>query len=283
MLREADSKPRRLASVLSKGRERFLDSGTFHSQLLFGQSIAPAPLTRVLDCPGDSEGIWMRADPVRTTPDLGAVWLSDGVRIDPDSPAVTELCGMFSEAGMKLDFPFPERGYLRLNELPDGRFVPPWQLAGESMDRVWPQGADARYWRRWLNETQMILHQYSRSDDNLPGSLWFWGAGELPQTSPASRVNRVRARSPELRGAAAWAGLESFPFDAVADVDSMAGSLLEWPVDHARSAKDQLAELTEYLARAWRRLKFDRGMKALELADETRVRRFSALDAWRPW
>ncbi len=281
MLREAENRPRLIARMLARGQRQDLDAAAIHSCLLFGQTLAPAALTRTLDCPEDASGIWMRADPVGLTPDLGAVWLNDRARMEPDSPAIAELVALFADEGIELDFPVAERGYLRLPNTPDCRFVPPWRLAGESMDRVWPAGPDAGLWRRLLNESQMILHQFSRSGREQPGSLWFWGAGELPMTAPAARVNRVSAAAHELRAAAAWAGLNTVSSDAADEGNP--GLFMEWPVDHDRSADDNLAALVAHLASAWRRLRFDRGFKQLELASESSVWRFSTRDAWSIW
>ena len=281
MLAEARETPRLVARMLRSGCPAPLDSAGFHSQLLFGQPHAPAALSRYLDRPDDASGVWIRADPVGLTPDLGAVWLDDRASLSPESPVVAELIDMFAEEGLEFDLPVAERGYLRLKEEPDCQFFPPWQLAGQSMEHVWPAGVEARRWRRLLNETQVILHQHSCRHVGLPGSLWFWGAGRLPETISTPRVRRVTASSHELWAAAAWAGLNS-ESDKPAP-GTMAGSLLEWPVDDRLSADENLTRLGSWLGGCWRRLRFDRKVRTLELACENRIWRFSTLDAWRPW
>lgn len=280
MLHEAGRPPRLLRRMLSEpGRP--LDPATFHSQLLFDQDLPAAALSRRLDCPDDAEGIWLRADPVTLTPDLGAVWVGEGSRLDPVSPVVKELSAMFADEGMELHVPVPERAYLRLPSLPDCQFTPPWLLAGESMDRIWPQGGQAQTWRRLLNETQMILHQHREYDPALPASLWFWGAGALPASPSPARVTRLEARSPLWRAAGAWGGLEIRPPQP--DEAVMPGTLLEWPVDHADSADENLKSLVAWLTAAWRRLRLQPGFQGLELACEHRVWQFRTVDAWRIW
>ena len=282
MLREAARVPRLVRRLLGRGESRALDPATCHSSLLFDCDFPAAALSRHLDRPDDTLGSWMRADPVGVTPDLGAVWLHGQARLSSNSPAARDLAALFSEEGMRLDLVGSDRGYLALERVPDCRFAPPWQLAGESMDRVWPQGPEALYWRRLLNETQMILHQHRQLDSELPGSLWFWGAGELPVTAPVARVRRIRAVSPEPLGAAAWAGLDVVE-TAESEVDARPGALVEWQPDHAMTAEDNLERLAAYLALALRRLRFDRHLRELELACEQRVWRLSTLRAWRPW
>ncbi len=282
MLREAARVPRPVRRLLGRAQSRVLDPATCHSRLLFDGDYPAAALSRYLDYPEDAPGSWMRADPVGITPDLGAVWLHEKARLCSESPAARELVALFSEEGMRLDLIGSGRGYLALKRLPDCRFTPPWQLAGESMDRVWPQGPEALYWRRLLNETQMILHQHRQSSPELPGSLWFWGAGEVPVTPPVARVRLIRATSPELLGAAAWAGLDVVEA-ASKELDAMPGALVEWQPDCGRTAEDNLERLASYLAVALRHLRFSGRLRELELAGEHRVWRLSTLRAWRPW
>lgn len=257
-----------------------------HGQLVTGKPLAPAALTRHLDCPDDAEGYWLRADPVDLTPDLASVWLHAGARMSPRSPAATELIELFSHEGMTLEFPVPERGYVRLEREPECRFSPPWKLAGKSMDLVFPAGAEAMFWQRLLNETQVVLHQHRHSatdpDQYLPGTLWFWGGGSLPERdSVHARFNCVAADDPILEALARWLGLELQAPDE--GTDPAPGMLIEWPLDRALSAGRNLERLDAFLKRAWRRLRLDRGLASVELASLEWVWRFSTLDAWRPW
>jgi hypothetical protein len=281
MLREARRPPRLLRRLLVDGRSRALDPAAWQAELLFGQALPAAPLSRRLDRPQDARGIWMRADPVSLTPDLGAVWIDRRARLDPASPVVEELAAMFADEGMALDLPVAGRGYLQLRELPECHFAPPWLLAGESMDRVWPSGPDARRWRHLLNETQMILHQHRHASAELPQSLWFWGAGQLPDRPASPRVTAVEADSLEWRAAAGWAGMA--PSAVTLEQGIHAGTLLEWPADHGDSADDNLERLALWLKSAWRRLRLRPGFHALEIASNQRVWRFTKHDAWRIW
>lgn len=283
MLRESASVPRPISRLLGQAEERSLDPASCHSQLLFGQALPAAALSRHLDRPEDVQGSWLRADPAGVRPDLGAVWLQPGSRLSPDSPAGRDLAARFAEEGMRLELTPSGRGYLTLRSVPECRFTPPWQLAGESMDRVWPQGRDALYWRNLLNETQMILHQHRQSNPELPGTLWFWGAGESPANIPQARVCRVRAKSPELLGASRWAGLDCIGADAGGDAGTWPGLLVEWISDHALTAEDNLARLAADLVAALRRLRFARNLRELELASENRAWCLSTPAAWRVW
>ena len=58
---------------------------------------------------------------------------------------------------------------------------------GQHVRKYLPQGKDAKYWHQIFNEIQMLLHGMSLNQKRelegmLPvNSLWFWGAGSLPE------------------------------------------------------------------------------------------------------
>ncbi|NDY94433.1 hypothetical protein [Wenzhouxiangella limi] len=274
--------PPRLRAMLARGQSRALDESAWAAELVAGRAVAAAPLTRRLDAPEDAEGFWLRADPVVLTPDLSAVWIRPGARLDAGSPAVSELRDVLAEAGLAFDLPHPERGYIRLERLPECRFVPPAEVHGESMDYVLPAGPDAARWRRLLNECQVILHQQAdAADPGRPGGLWFWGAGSLPprdQIRP--RVRHLSGADPLWSALAAWLGLEHA---AEADAGpARDGSLIEWQPDPALDQGANLAALDEWLTPLWRRLRWGR-LHALEIAGRRRVWRLSPAAAWCFW
>ncbi len=282
LLAESTRPPRLLTRLLARAESRPLDAAHFQSELVLGRSVAPAALTRRLDSPSDAGGAWLRADPVHLVPDLNAVWLRPGARLDPAHPVVAELAGIAREAGLEFSLPNPDRGYLRLSRSPESRFQPPWLLAGESLDHVEPAGSDSRYWRRLLSEFQVMLHQHSdEAEPGFPTGIWLWGAGSLPAQTPGSaRVERITATDPVLRALAEWLGLEcSSPTDARSPE---ARTLFEWQAEVGRSADDNLEALAGWLRPLWRRLRTGR-LDQLELASRTRAWRLTPLAAWRFW
>ena len=282
LLAERPALPPLLRVFLARARLRALDESAWLAQLVTGRAVPPAPLTRLLDAPSDCRGSWLRADPVDLLPDLSAVWIRPGGHLAPDSPALSELREMFAAEGLVFDLPVPERGYLRLDALPDARFVPPSAVHGESLDYVLPSGTEARRWRRLLNEAQVVLHQHARATASAhPGGLWFWGAGELPgRGGIRCRVQTLVGSDPLLRALAVWLDLElasnpqpSRPADA---------SLVEWRPDPDLDAAANLAALNEWLAPQWRRLRLGR-LDALELAGRQRAWTLSSARSWRFW
>src|SRR5699024_4564577 len=91
--------------------------------------------------------------------------------------------------GMRLETTLPTRWQLRLapsSPLPP--LDPPGEVLGDDLIDHLPAGDDGRRWRQLLNEAQVLLHQHpvnrarARQGKSTANSLWFWGAGALPQT-----------------------------------------------------------------------------------------------------
>jgi hypothetical protein len=282
LLAESKRVPGRVARLLERGTETALQVDAFHSQLLTGQAIPAAPLTRRLDCPGNAEGAWLRADPVDFQPDLNAVWVHPEAQLAPGSPVVGELKSLFSESGLYFDLPVPDRGYLQIEAIPECHLEPPWALAGVSLDELMPGGEKARQWRRLLSECQILIHQHRAHDHGGPGGLWFWGAGQLPERHAVEpRVRRVFASDPVLVALSDWLNLpldsneapETFPCEDV---------LIEWPAQYDHSAEDNLERLDAFLKPAWQRLRLGQ-LDSIELAGRERAWLTGTRDAWRFW
>jgi hypothetical protein len=282
LLREVRAAPRLIAAMTDRGSER-LDPEAPQSQLATGQPLPAAPLSRRVDAPGDCSGVWARADAVELVPDLAAVWMQTEQRFDP-GPWLDELSALLTEEGMRFELSAGGRGYLALEAVPECRFRPPWALAGESLDHVLPTGPESGFWKRLLNDTQVILHQYRKArsaDGRAPGTLWFWGAGALPEPEQvAARVRTIVASDPVLRGLADWLGLSSRSGDRRFRPEP--GLLYEWAAPPEHSAEDNLEQLQAALRPAWKRLRFGR-LRELQLASRERVWTFGTAEAWSIW
>ncbi|KAF1709861.1 phosphoglycerate mutase [Pseudoxanthomonas kalamensis DSM 18571] len=178
-----------------------------------------AALTRQLDA-GDAAGAcWLRADPVHIAPDIdGARMLAHGEALQLQAEDLAELLPalrpLFGDAGFALDAPSPSRWYLRLPEgarLPT--FAAPEEALGDDLYAHLPPGDAGRRWRALLSETQVILHnhpwnrQRAARGQAAVNSLWFWGAGLLPDSVAAS-ATRVQSADPLLRALGRAAGLD---------------------------------------------------------------------------
>jgi hypothetical protein len=157
-----------------------------------GTTIPFAALTRSLDS-GDAAGtLWLRADPAWVAADALTLRLLACGNMDlsaSDSEQLSRsLKPLFGDAGFLLEATKPFRWYVRC---PSGAtlpaFSPPHAALGDDIGRHLPAGEAGRRWQHLLNEAQVILHNHpfnaERTRRGVPpvNSLWFWGAGTLPE------------------------------------------------------------------------------------------------------
>jgi hypothetical protein len=182
-----------------------------------------AALTRAVDAADAAGAQWLRADPAWVRPDINGARLfaaGEGMglaREDADAllPALRPL---FGDAGMPIDAPHPSRWYLRVAPgIPLPAFQEPAEALGADLgDALVEPGVgaapDARRWRALLSEAQVVLHNHPwnarRAAEGKPpvNSLWFWGAGTLPD-HVATAASAVRSADVLLQGLAARAGI----------------------------------------------------------------------------
>ena len=157
-----------------------------------GTTIPFAALTRSLDSADAAGTLWLRADPAWVVADAVTLRLLACGNMDLSPAESGELARslkpLLGDAGFLLEATTPSRWYLRC---PSGAklpaFSPPQAALGDDVARHLPEGDAGRRWQHLLNEAQVILHNHplnaERTRRGLPpvNSLWFWGAGTLPE------------------------------------------------------------------------------------------------------
>jgi len=122
----------------------------------------------------------------------------------------------FGEEGWLLEYGDARTWYLRLSAATSITTTPLAEAVGSPLFDALPQGSDARLWRRWTNEVQMLLHTHGvnqeRQRQGLPiiNSLWFWGEGRLPQLAE-QKFARVLGGDVYVQGLARLSGAEWAP------------------------------------------------------------------------
>ena len=190
-----------------------------------------AALTRQLDAGDAAQSSWLRVDPAHVAPDMGgARMLSHGEALaltaEDTAQLLPALRPLFGDAGFALDAPRPSRWYLRLSresKLP--AFAAPDEVLGEDLFAHLPEGDLGRRWRALLTETQVVLHNHPwnamRASLGKPAvnSLWFWGAGTLPDFV-RTHYKQVKGNDIVLRALADAAGVAGTASDAE-EVDAL--------------------------------------------------------------
>lgn len=182
-----------------------------------GSSLPAAALSRQMDV-GDAAGsVWLRADPAHVRADMstarmlacGEVGLSD----EEAAGLARDLMPLFGDAGFELDARLPNRWYLRAavgSDLPAS--ASPDEVMGDDLKLHLPQGASGKRWRQLFNDSQIILHNHPVNAQRAArgavsvNSLWFWGAGVLPDWVRGD-FSRILGEGLELRGLAQIAGI----------------------------------------------------------------------------
>jgi len=185
--------PPELAQWLARA-DRATVSGSQRSRLfdVLPRGWPIAAVTRQREAGDAAHAAWLRADPVFVQPDMnGARLMAYGQALsltaqDADAllPALKPL---FGDTGFPIDAATPSHWYLRLPlgaKLPT--FTSPDDALGADFFDHLPPGDEGRRWRALLSEAQVVLHNHPRNAQRIAmglppiNSLWFWGAGPLP-------------------------------------------------------------------------------------------------------
>ena len=198
---------------------------TGHARIVRHFDILPhglpiAALTRQLDGRDALGQGWLRADPAHVRPDMASARLvacGDDLHLGADEAdaLLKPLKPLFGDAGFPISVPSgaPSRWYLALPSdarVPD--FSEPDAVFGDDLLAHLPDGALGQRWRALLNEAQVILHNHPvnamrvRAGKLPVNSLWFWGAGRLPD-SVASPLTDVASDDPLILALAQHAGI----------------------------------------------------------------------------
>ncbi len=204
-----------------------------------GQDYPIGAITRLVDDDHAVEGIWMRADPVHLAADRKGLILFDQTTFTLDQHDALVLAAsvreLLAEHGMQLEVPTIERWYVQMENLPTVKTTPLHEATGRDIHELLPTGTDQMQWSQLLNEIQMTLHACAvnttreQNGERAINSLWFWGAGRLPEL-PACMWTQVYSDEEIAKGFATLArvpckelpdSLEKLIDNAAADEDAL--------------------------------------------------------------
>lgn len=163
--------------------------------------LAWAPLMRSLDAEDASYRAWLRCDPVNLRADgPQARLMAYGERLQLTQDEADELIApirpIMGDYGVLLSAPKADRWYGSIEPAAVTELMSsPEHALGDDVLPHLPEGASGARWRQLWNECQVVLHQHplnaKRASAGLPivNSLWFWGAGVLPDSVRSVRTH----------------------------------------------------------------------------------------------
>ncbi len=141
----------------------------------------------------DTEGDWIRADPVHLRVDHDEVVLHDATSLDLNTDETASLVATlqrhFAADGLEFQAVSPERWYVRVPAGEAPTTVPLERALGRNVFGMLPRGQGRINWPSALTEAQMTLSSHEvnmrRGSSKLAvNSVWFWGEGARPSQLP---------------------------------------------------------------------------------------------------
>ena len=163
-------------------------------------AIAPLAALGAGLAPGDD--YLLIADPVLLAADRDDVVLLarvDDLAAGDAATLAAMLDRHFAADGLRFGIARPDAWFARCARVPDVAMTPFDAAVGRGIYPHLPQGRDARTWRRWQNEIQMLLHEHPvntvrEATGKAPvRGIWFWGGGRLADVESMPAVNVVAA------------------------------------------------------------------------------------------
>ncbi len=190
-----DASLSRIASLATPVRESDHESALLDD---LGLDAAPAPLA-ALGAGIDVAHRWViRADPVTMVVGRDDARLGGCVHDLAEAERATLLALLnthFAVDGLVFTAPRADAWFATSATPHAVTTTPVEQAIDRALRSLLPGGPDAARWRRWLTETQMLLHEHALSarDDRPVNGLWFSGGGILPAAASVSRVDASAA------------------------------------------------------------------------------------------
>lgn len=247
-----------------------------------------AAVTRQRDAGDAAHSTWVRADPAHVYPDInGARMLSYGEALaltqEECAGLLRPLKPLFGDAGFAIDAPTPSRWYVRLpREARLPTFAAPEEALGDDLLDHLPEGPEARRWRALLSDAQVALHnsevnaQRAAAGKVAVNSLWFWGAGALPD-HVRTAFSAIFSDDDAVHALATLAKVAASPLPARWDA---AGGERAFDLRHLRDLALLQAEWIEPILRDLRAGELDAA--TLDFADGVRFV-LRARQRWRFW
>lgn len=171
----------------------------------------------------NTESYWLRADPVNLQADRDIALLVAHEELALSQNEANKLVSQINEHF--IDEPWqlysfsPHRWYLKLDKSISLKTTPLAKVLGEDITLHNPEGDDAEYWHKIVNELQMLIHgsnvNFERDSRNIltVNSVWLWGGGCLPEVKLDSDYDKVITNNFIFSGIGYHCGCDVLPLD----------------------------------------------------------------------
>ena len=188
-----------LIKHLSKSDKNELSQKSFYevlAQLFYLDECKPFPAAALSLLANDQyveQGYWFRADPVHLQADMDHAILRDShgldLSLEESEALIAELNAYFHDDGIRFLVNDKNSWVININDHEKVSTTPVHDVISRNVYSFMPMGEDALYWKKFMNEVQMLLYQSSvneRREENNKLSIngvWLWGEGDLPVKS----------------------------------------------------------------------------------------------------
>ena len=163
---------------------------SWFAQSMGWRDFPAAPLTLIAGGIDESDGYWLRADPVSLSINQRGAEMTDPsllkITVEEAEQLVAALNQQFAEERLEFRAVSPDSWVVKVPEPALAVFTEIEAVYGRNVGDFLPDGEGAAYWHRLMNEIQMLLYAHpvndARTSRNQPliNSVWLWGGGSYP-------------------------------------------------------------------------------------------------------
>ncbi|MCF6253867.1 MAG: hypothetical protein L3J38_03875, partial [Thiomicrorhabdus sp.] len=149
----------------------------------------------------DENAYWLRVDPVQMIADRDSLVLipnRDLAITEAESKALLHAFNQhFEQDKVQLEYASAQNWYLRMPLPVDLQTHTLGSVAYQPVDQRYPTGNAAPYWRKLMNEAQMLFFTHpvneARREQGMPEikRIWLWGEGQLSDSTIVERMDAM--------------------------------------------------------------------------------------------
>ena len=188
-----------LIACLAKADQQTTKQKSFHEVLdsLFAldqsKPFPAAALSLLASGQYTEHGFWFHVDPVHLQADMDHAILRDTHGLDltqqESESLLEELNAHFKDDGIRFLMADKDRWFLNISDHEKVSTTPLNEVISRNVYSFMPEGEDALFWKKFMNEVQMLMFQSQvnaqrEQNNKLPvNGVWLWGEGALPDRS----------------------------------------------------------------------------------------------------